>query len=58
VANYKELRVYEAAFVSQLSDSDGEAAETKVHLDFALHGGYLPEDQHAKLRDQYDHPAP
>ena len=47
-------RRYEAAFVSKLSDSDGEAAETEVHLDFALRCGYLPEDKHAKLRDQYD----
>ena len=48
-------RRYEAAFVSKLSDSDGEAAETEVHLDFALHCGYLPAEKHAKLRDHYDH---
>jgi len=48
-------RRYEAAFVSKLSDSDGEAAETEVHLDFALHCGYVPAGKHAKLRDQYDH---
>ena len=48
-------RRYEAAFVSKLSDSDGEAAETEVHLDFALRCGYLKADKHAKLRDQYDH---
>jgi four helix bundle protein len=48
-------RRYEAAFVSKLSDSDGEAAETEVHLDFALHCGYLPADKHAQLRDAYDH---
>jgi four helix bundle protein len=48
-------RRYEAAFVSKLSDSDGEAAETEVHLDFALRCGYLAAAKHAKLRDQYDH---
>src|SRR5436309_1844088 len=48
-------RRYEAAFVSKLSDSDGEAAETEVHLDFALNCGYLPPEQHASLRDRYDH---
>jgi four helix bundle protein len=48
-------RRYEAAFVSKLSDSDGEAAESEVHLDFALRCGYLHPDKHAKLRDQYDH---
>ena len=48
-------RRYEAAFVSKLSDSDGEAAESEVHLDFALRCGYLHPDKHARLRDQYDH---
>ena len=48
-------RRYEAAFVSKLSDSDGEAAETEVHLAFALHCGYLPPDKHASLMDHYDH---
>jgi four helix bundle protein len=48
-------RRYEAAFVSKLSDSDGEAAETEVHLDFALRCSYLAADKHAKLRDDYDH---
>ena len=48
-------RRYEAAVISKLSDSDGEAAETEVHLDFALHCGYLAADKHAKLRDYYDH---
>jgi four helix bundle protein len=48
-------RRYEAAFTSKLSDSDGEAAETEVHLDFARHCGYLHPDKHAKLRGQYDH---
>ena len=47
-------RRYEAAFVSKLSDSDTEAAETEVHLDFALHCGYLHPEQHAKLSDHYD----
>jgi len=48
-------RRYEAAFVSKLSDSDGEAAETEVHLAFALRCGYLPPDKHTALVDQYDH---
>src|ERR1017187_5094992 len=48
-------RRYEAAFVSKLSDSDTEAAETEVHLDFALRCGYLDSPAHAKLRDHYDH---
>ena len=48
-------RRYEAACISKLSDSDGEAAETEVHLAFALQCGYLLADKHAKLSDQYDH---
>jgi four helix bundle protein len=48
-------RRYEAAFVSKLGDSDGEAAETEVHLAFALRCGYLPPDKHTALMDQYDH---
>jgi len=55
IAEAWRKRRYEAAFVSKLSDSDGEAAETEVHLDFALRCGYLPADLHARLRDQYDH---
>jgi four helix bundle protein len=34
-------RRYEAAFVSKLSDSEGEAAETQVWLQFAAKCGYL-----------------
>jgi four helix bundle protein len=48
-------RRYEAAFISKLSDSDTEAAETEVHLDFALECGYIDHQQHAILRDHYDH---
>ena len=55
IAEAWRKRRYEAAFVSKLSDSDGEAAETEVHLDFALRCGYLPADEHTKLRDAYDH---
>ncbi len=48
-------RRYEAAFVSKLSDSDGEAAETEVHLEFALSCRYVSRENHARLRDHYDH---
>lgn len=54
IAEAWRKRRYEAVFISKLSDSDGEAAETEVHLDFALHCGYLAADTFAKLRDQYD----
>ncbi len=55
IAEAWRKRRYEAAFVSKLSDSDGEAAETEVHLDFALRCGYLPSEKHTMLRDHYDH---
>jgi four helix bundle protein len=55
IAEAWRKRRYEAAFVSKLSDSDTEAAETEVHLSFAFDCGYLPDEKHAKLRDQYDH---
>src|ERR1044071_7429135 len=34
-------RKYEAAFVSKLSDAEGEAGETQVWLEFAVKCGYL-----------------
>jgi four helix bundle protein len=55
VAEEWRERRYEAAFISKLTDSDGEAAETEVHLDFALRCGYLRPEKHAALRDHYDH---
>jgi four helix bundle protein len=55
IAEAWRKRRYEAAFVSKLSDSDTEAAETEVHLDFALRCGYLDSPAHAKLHDHYDH---
>ena len=55
VAEAWRKRRYEAAFISKLNDSDGEAAETEVHLAFALRCGYLPAGKHAALMDHYDH---
>ncbi len=55
IAEASRKRRYEAAFISQLSDSDGEAAETEVHLAFALRCGYLAADNQARLQDQYDY---
>lgn len=46
---------YPKNFVSKLTDSDSEAAETSVWLDFALHFGYLTSEQHKNLSDRYDH---
>lgn len=55
IAEAWRKRRYEGAFVSKLSDSDTEAAETEVHLNFALDCGYLPGDVQQRLQDHYDH---
>ena len=44
-----QKRLYRAAFVSKLSDSAGEAAETTVWLEFAEECGYLPPADAATL---------
>jgi four helix bundle protein len=52
VLNLREAwakRRYEAHFVSQLSDCDGENAETDASLDFARDCGYITHDQHREL---------
>ncbi len=47
-------RRYEAAFVSKLSDSETEAAETQVWLEFAVKCGYLNRDDGRSLYGTYD----
>jgi four helix bundle protein len=47
-------RRYPASFQSKLSDSDAEAGETQVWIEFAVKCGYLPRDRGAKLYRTYD----
>jgi four helix bundle protein len=47
-------RRYEKAFISKLSDSEGEAAETQVWLDYSLECGYLSEDACRRLFADYE----
>lgn len=47
-------RRYEAAFVSKLSDSETEAAESQVWLEFAVKCGYLEKDKARELYRIYD----
>lgn len=42
-------RRYEAHFISKLTDSDGENAETDSSLDFAKDCGYITVEQHRDL---------
>jgi four helix bundle protein len=48
-------RKYSRFFVAKLTDSEGEAAETQVWLDYALNCNYLDAKVHAELYDMYDH---
>ena len=47
-------RRYEKAFVSKLADSEGEAAETQVWLQFAVQCKYIDRNMAAKLYSEYD----
>lgn len=48
-------RRYPKHFISKLSDSEGEAAETQVWLDYAFACKYIDQQLHDNLNDKYDH---
>jgi len=48
-------RRYPKSFVSKLSVSEGEAAETQVWLDYSLACGYIENITHQELYSKYDH---
>jgi four helix bundle protein len=48
-------RRYQAAFVSKISDSESEAAETQVWLEFSCRCGYSSKSTFADLDERYDH---
>jgi four helix bundle protein len=54
IAEAWRKRRYEAAFVSKLSDSEDEAAETQVHLEFAFHHRYVSRDEFLSVDDAYE----
>ena len=47
-------RRYEAAFIAKLSDAEGEAAETQVHLEFALQHRSVSRDEFLTGDDAYE----
>src|SRR2546425_6853506 len=47
-------RRYPNMFASKLADSDGEGAETQVHLDFARDCGYMSHESHSRLISEYE----
>ncbi len=55
IAEAFRKRKYPKHFVSKLSDSEGEAAETQVWLDYALACNYIDNKAHTVLNDKYDH---
>ena len=55
VAEAWRKRRYQAAFISKLSDSETEACETQVWLEFAWRCKYLNEGQMKRLDIAYEH---
>ena len=47
-------RRYPAHFVSKITDSEGEADETRVWLEFALASGYMKTEVFTELDGTYD----
>ena len=47
-------RRYEQAFIAKLSDADAEAAETEVHIEFAVRCGYISRTEGADLYRTYE----
>ena len=48
-------RRYRAAFISKLSDSETEAEETRVWLEFSWRCGYISKSEADVLDEQYNH---
>lgn len=55
IAEAFRKRRYPKSFISKLSDSEGEAAETQVWLDYALECGYIEKSVYSTLYDKYEH---
>jgi len=54
IAEAFRKRRYEKAFISKLSDAEGEAAETQVWLDYSFECGYLTEPICQRLFTEYE----
>jgi four helix bundle protein len=55
IAEAWRKRRYTAAFISKLSDSEGEAAETQVHIELAFRHGYIDHAEFQAIDDAYEH---
>ena len=54
IAEAWRKRRYRAAFISKLSDAEGEAAETQVWVEFAVKCEYLARDEAVLLYQDYE----
>ena len=54
IAEAFRKRRYPNMFINKLSDSDAEATETQVWLDFSLDCGYLSHERHKQLAEGYE----
>jgi four helix bundle protein len=55
IAEAFRKRKYEKSFISKLSDSEAESAETQVWLDYALQCNYLDPDSYNILNTKYNY---
>ncbi len=55
IAEAWRKRRYEKSFIAKLSDSEAEAAETQVWLDFAKECEYITEKQWTELTEKYEY---
>ena len=55
IAEAFRKRRYEKSFISKLSDSESEAGETQVWLEFALAHNYINKEDFDRFLDNYEH---
>jgi len=55
IAEAWRKRRYTAAFISKLSDFEGEPAETQVHMEFAVRHGYIGNAEFQAINEAYGH---
>ena len=54
IAEAFRKRRYEKAFIAKLSDSEAEAAETQVWLDYSLECEYITKEKYSELYTEYE----
>jgi len=55
IAEAYRKRRYEKAFVSKLSDAEGEAAETQTWIDFSRDCDYISPEICERINNEYEH---